>query len=95
MVAAFAQSGGAAALKTHKCLNSVMGETFEVCTLYMAPALYGRTTLQIAAGCLVHACYRKDDASIAVSRALAKLFSAELLEVRSAVRPLRKSLKTC
>jgi hypothetical protein len=73
MVAAFAQSGGAAALKTHKCLNSVMGETFEVRTPYMAPALYDRTTLVSTACCLVHAYCRKDHASSAAGRASARL----------------------
>ncbi len=31
VVAAFAQSGFAAGLRPYKCLNPVMGETFEVC----------------------------------------------------------------
>ena len=73
VVAAFAQSGGAAALKTHKCLNSVMGETFEVCKIYMAPALYGRITLRGTLCCLMHACSRKDKASIPASGTSATL----------------------
>ena len=31
LIAAFAQSGFAAGLRPYKCLNPVLGETFEVC----------------------------------------------------------------
>ena len=34
LVAAFAQSGFAAGLRPYKCLNPVMGETFEVCNAH-------------------------------------------------------------
>ena len=38
LVAAFAQSGFAAGLRPYKCLNPVMGETFEVCDAHTRPA---------------------------------------------------------
>ena len=52
LVAAFAQSGFAAGLRPYKCLNPVIGETFEVCgTLIpdLHPSLLHSTAVSLIA----------------------------------------------
>ena len=59
LVAAFAQSGFAAGLRPYKCLNPVMGETFEVCgtlTHDMRPSLLHLTAGEVCDRCRFLSC---------------------------------------